>query len=121
GLGPTDTSLLDWYMGEAELVAGQDDMAIKSFEAAVQQTSTGGAGWIRELLSGARDPVTGLAHLDRQIPLVLAAMPADEANRWRERIERYYLLFGHVDRYLQIALAQHSGEGTWSPATYYVW
>lgn len=121
GLGPSDVSLLDWYRGEAELLAGQDDKAIASFEAAVMQVSTGGAGWVSELVLAAREPSNGLANMDRKIPEILEAMTAEEAARWREEIEQFYLLFGYVDRYLDITLEYQNELGMWSPATYYVW
>jgi len=111
---------LDWYFGEMYLSRQQDEMAISHFEAAVRGVGEPDTAWVREIVTGSRDPRTGQAFLDRQIPLVRQSAVADDAELW-SFLNHFYLLFGHLDRYLAIILDEEQDHSMWSQALYYVW
>ena len=58
-------------------------------------------------MTGARDPATGQAVLDRRIPQIVASMPKEEAappGRWHWRLIKWYLILGFLDRYFELIL-----------------
>jgi len=65
-----------WFIGDVNLVEKQDDIAIAHFEAFLKQKGLP-SNWVRELVTGARDPATGQAYLDRRIPQIVASMPEE--------------------------------------------
>jgi TolB-like protein len=93
-----------WSLGMVNLVERQDSSAITHFEASLQQQGYPDSSWVRELVTGARDPATGQAYLDRRIPEFIAAAPQVEAYNLRWNPNQWYLLFGFTDRYLEIIL-----------------
>ncbi len=93
-----------WSLGMVNLVERQDSSAITHFEAYLQQQGYPDSSWVRELVTGARDPATGQAYLDRRIPEFIAAAPQVEAYNLRWNPNQWYLLFGFTDRYLEIIL-----------------
>ena len=112
-LGGTDAK---WRIGELNLAEKQDDIAIAHFEAALEQNGLPDSTWVRELVSGARDPVTGQAYLDRRIPKIVASMPEENAYRWQLDLTEWYLFFGFLDRYFELILAADLTASTWSDA-----
>ncbi len=111
----------DWMLGEIELGRNRDQLAIENFEAAIRRAGSTDVAWVRLLINGARDPQSGQAHLDQQIPTVIQSMPFQEVNLSRDDLNRLYLFFGHLDRYFQIILELGPGQSTWSMVPYYVW
>ena len=93
-----------WSLGMVNLVERQDSSAITHFEAYLQQQGYPDSSWVRELVTGARDPATGQAYLDRRIPEFIATAPEAEAYTLRWNPNQWYLLFGFTDRYLEIIL-----------------
>jgi tetratricopeptide (TPR) repeat protein len=108
---------LDWYFGEMYLSQQQDEKAIDYFEAAVRSVGMSDATWVREIVTGGREPYTGQALLDRQIPVVIQSVPPDADLP----VMHLYLLLGHLDRYLEIILDEEQDHSMSSPAMYYVW
>jgi hypothetical protein len=108
---------LDWYFGEMYLCQQQDEKAIDYFEAAVRSVGMSDATWVREIVTGGREPHTGQALLDRQIPVVIQSVPPDADLPFMH----LYLLLGHLDRYLEIILDEEQDHSMSSPAMYYVW
>lgn len=111
---------MDWTLGEAYLEQNLDDAAIGYFETAVGESGGSDPSWVRSLITGARDPVLGQAHLDHQIPVILAATPSHEAELRRDDLNRLYLFLGHLDRYFDVIIEQGPGHSTWSNLPYYV-
>ncbi|MCH8249486.1 MAG: hypothetical protein IH913_07765, partial [Proteobacteria bacterium] len=105
----------NWESGEMNLVEKQDDIAIAHFEAYLRQRNSDSA-WVRELVTGARDPVTGQAYLDRRIPQIVASMPEEEAYRWQMDLTRWYLFLGFLDRYFELILDLDPTDSTWTDA-----
>jgi TolB-like protein len=103
-----------WQLGPVDLVEKQDDSAIVHFEAFAQLLDVDSA-WIRELVTAAREPVAGQAYLDRRIPQIIASMPKEDANLWRDFLTQWYLYFGFLDRYYEIIL-DFDLEATWTDA-----
>ena len=69
-------------------------------------------------MTGARDPATGQAYLDRRIPEFIAAAPEAEAYTLRWNPNQWYLLFGFLDRYFEIILDTDfdPADATWLDA-----
>lgn len=71
-------------------------------------------------MTGARDPVTGQAYLDRRIPQIIASMPEKNAYEMQESLTRWYLFFGFLDRYFELILAGDLTDSTWTDAQNFV-
>ena len=104
-----------WVIGAMNLVEKRDDIAITHFEAWLQQYDYPDTTWIRELVTGARDPVTGQAYLDSRIPQIVAAMPEEEAYDRQRTLTMWYLAFGFFDRYFELIL-NIDLDSTWTDA-----
>jgi TolB-like protein len=104
-----------WVLGEVNLVEKRDDIAIAHFEAYLEQDGLP-SNWVRELVSGARDPATGQAHLDRRIPQIVASMPEEDAYSWQLNLTRWYLVFGFLDRHFELILDLDLTDSTWTDA-----
>ncbi len=104
-----------WITGTENLVNGRDDIAIANFEASMKQNGLA-SDWVRELVTGARDPATGQAHLDRHIPDIVASMPAANAYNTRLSLEFWYVFFGFLDRYYELILEDEINDAEWSEA-----
>ncbi len=103
-----------WMLGEVTLVEKQDDIAIAHFEAWLQQYGYPDSSWVRELVTGARDPATGQAYLDRRIPQIVASMPEEEAYSWQQSLTKWYLFFGFLDRYFESILDLDLTDSAWT-------
>ena len=105
----------NWYISSVNLLEKRDDIAIAHFEAVVQQDGLS-SDWVRDLLTGARDPVTGPAYLDRRIPQILASMPEEKAAQWQRYLPYWYLFFGYLDQFLELILATEVTDSRWTDA-----
>jgi TolB-like protein len=107
-----------WSLGMVDLVEWRDDSGITHFETSLQQQGYPDPSWVRELVTGARDPATGQAYLDRRIPEFIAAAPEAEAYTLRWNPNQWYLLFGFLDRYFEIILDTDfdPADATWLDA-----
>jgi TolB-like protein len=115
-----DSNFRNWEIGEVNLVERRDDIAIVHFEAFLPQRNADSA-WVRELVTGARDPITGQAYLDRRIPEIVASMPAEEAYFWQMILTKLYLYHGFLDRYFELILDLDLTDSTWTDADVPVW
>jgi hypothetical protein len=106
----------NWAFGIVNLVDKQDEIAITHFEAWLKQNDYPNLTWVRELVTGARDPATGEAYLDRRIPQIVASMPEEEAYAWQLALTKWYLFFGFLDRYFELILANELTDKTWADA-----
>jgi TolB-like protein len=105
-----------WVIGNVNLVEKQDDTAITYFEASLQQQDYPDSSWVRDLVTGARDPATGQAYLDRRIPQIVASMPEEYAYAWQGDLISWYPLFGFLDRYFELILDLDLTDSTWTDA-----
>ena len=72
--------------------------------------------WVRETVTGARDPKTGQAYLDRRIPEIVDSMPKENAYLTRLILDIWYLQFGFIDRYYELILAHGLTDSSWTDA-----
>jgi tetratricopeptide (TPR) repeat protein len=110
------SSFANWLFGIVNLVEKRDDIAIAHFEADLQQYDYPDVTWVRELVTGARDPATGQAYLDRRIPEIIASMQEGEALEWQVMLTNWYQLFGFLDRHFEIILDLDLTDPTWTGA-----
>ena len=101
-LGSNNVLLL---IGELHLAEKRDEAAIEYYESFLQQNNYPDSAWVRELVSGARDPTTGQAYLDRRVPQIVASMPDEEAYNWQLALSIWNLHLGFLDRYFELILA----------------
>ena len=111
----------NWDIGQVNLVEKRDDIAIVHFEAYLQRHNYPDSTWVRELVTGARDPVTGQAYLDRRIPEIVASMPEEEAYGWQMDLTKWYLYLGFLDRYFELILDLDRTDSIWTDADDFVW
>jgi tetratricopeptide (TPR) repeat protein len=105
----------NWAKGAASLLNKQYDIAITYFEASLEEDGNR-SDWVRELVTGARDPATGQAYLDRRIPEIVASVPIESAYNARQTLKLWYVLFGYLDRYYELILEHDINDGEWSDA-----
>ena len=108
------------FIGRANLVNKRDDNAIDHIEASLQKYRIHDTNWIRELATGARDPATGQAYLDRRIPQIVASAPAEEASDLQRFLIFWYLDFGYLDPYFENIFDIALGSG-WADAETLIW
>jgi hypothetical protein len=112
---------VDWIIGVTRLLQGQDEEAIAYFESEVKRRGISDTAWVRDLISGSRDPAGGQSWLDARIPEVVAALPEEQQfDLWRALVP-WYLLFGYVDRYFEIIESLDLTSSTWTDADFFVY
>ena len=77
--------------------------------------------WVRDLVTGARDPATGQAYLDRRIPQIVASMPEEDSYGWQQDQIYWYLYFGFLDRYFELILALELTDSKWTDVQNFVY
>jgi TolB-like protein/DNA-binding winged helix-turn-helix (wHTH) protein/tetratricopeptide (TPR) repeat protein len=103
----------EWTIDGIYVAEKRDEAAIAQFVAYVRQLDTD-ATWVRELVTGARDPSSGQAYLDRRIPQLSTAMSKEDLNS-------LYLFFGFLDRYYELIFSMEPSESTWHNAGVHLW
>jgi len=101
------------YMTEIDLDEGRIELAIDKVENQFQGFGYADTSWVRELLVEGRKPDTGQAYLDQRIPEIVA-MHDEYTYAARQSLVRYYLLFGFLDRYIDIILESDSSSQSWT-------
>jgi TolB-like protein len=119
-LSQLDPNGANWFHGNVNLVAKQDDIAVAYYEAELERKGLPG-NWVRDLVTGARDPATGQAYLDRRIPEIIASMPEEDAYEWQLTLTMWYLFFGYLDRYFEFILDFDMTGSAWTDADDLVW
>ena len=104
------------FRGNINLLEKQDEIAMEYLVPCWQ-----GVTWVRELVTGARDPATGQALLDRLIPEIIASVPVEQSHSTWRHIVMWYPLFGFLDRYLEIMLDTIAADGIWSGVRTLAW
>ena len=110
-----NTNSTNWYVSTMHLLDKQDDAAIARFETFVENDGLP-SNWVRDLLTGARDPATGPAYLKRRIPQILATMPEQKAAQWRRYLPYFFLFFGYLDELYELILATDLTDSNWTDA-----
>jgi TolB-like protein len=105
----------EWDLGMAALFDQRDEDAIAHFEATQKRLGRRSA-WVRELVTGARNPKTGQVFLDQFIPQIIASVPEEIAFEARESLEEFYLPFGFLDRYFEVIFRFDPRAWEWSNA-----
>ncbi len=116
-----DPDFWGWTIEGVNLVENRDETTIAHFESWLQQHDYPDPTWFRELVTGARDPVSGQAYLDRRIPRIVASMAEDDQRRWQRGLTSLYLYFGFLDRQFELILATEPDDMTWHYAGTHVW
>lgn len=116
-----DPRPLAWYRGELALAEGDDERAIAWFEQDLANLGVEQRDWVRGLIVAGRHTETGAANLDSRIPAVQASLRRDVLTELAPRLERWYLLLGHLDRYLEIVLQVSPGAPDWADTEMHVW
>jgi tetratricopeptide (TPR) repeat protein len=101
------------YMAGIDLDEGRIGPAINKVETQFQGYEYADTSWVRDLLVEGRKPDTGQAYLDQRIPEIVA-MHDEYANPARQALVSYYLLFGFLDRYIDIILESNSSSHSWT-------
>ncbi len=116
-----DPSAWKWTMAGVNLAEGRDEIAIAHFESYLQQRDYPDSTWVRELVTNARDPVTGQAYLDRRIPEIVAALAELDEFDWQNGMTSFYLFFGFLDRHFELILATEPSDVRWHDAGIHLW
>lgn len=116
-----DPRSLAWYRGEFSLAGGDDEQAIFWFEQELQNLGIEPRDWLGELISAARRKDTGAASLTSGIQSVLESVNHENDPTFRPGLERWFLLLGHLDRYLEIILEATPRSPRWSDIEMHVY
>ena len=116
-----DPGFWKWTMEGVNLVENRDEAFIAHFESWLQQHDYPDPTWFRDLVTGARDPASGQAYLDRRIPQIVAAMAEVDEFDWHNGLTSLYLFFGYLDRHFELVLATEPGDSTWHIAGAHLW
>jgi TolB-like protein/DNA-binding winged helix-turn-helix (wHTH) protein len=116
-----DNDFAKWFVPAFELSLGRDESAIAHYEADLGRIGISDTAWVRDLITGARDPVTGQAYLESRIREVVESLPEKNASYWQFALDLWYLLFGFHDRYYEAILAAEPNAETWSGAAVNFW
>ena len=108
------------FIGIANSLEKRDDITIGVTEAWLQENGYPDSSWVRELVTGGRDPATGQAYLDRRIPQIVASVRAEHASYLQGILAYWYLYFGYLDRYFEI-IFDIALDSTWDDALGPVW
>ena len=117
-LDPADLAV---YRGDLSLAAGDYEQAIKYFETEFANLGIEPTDWVRELVFAASRPETGAASLDSGIRAVMASVDHAADPTFEAGLERWYLLLGHLDRYMEIILETPARSPRWSDIEMHVY
>jgi tetratricopeptide (TPR) repeat protein len=112
---------LDWYLGESFLGAKHDQAAIEHMEAYLRRHGDADPIWIEDLVIRGRDPAFGPAYFDERIPVIVQSVPPEILLGFQDSLARFYLLFGYLDRFFEIVLAEFPDDSAWTGVTMHVW
>ena len=99
-----------------DLADGRDDEAIGRYEVFFRNRGYADVSWVRELITGGRDPANGQAFLDRRIPEIVASMPTNHAYFMQQALVMWYLPLGFLDRFAELTLENSISDLVWNDA-----
>ncbi len=97
--------------------AALDDIDEKAIEAYMRRFDFPDTSWVRELITAGRSPATGQAYLDRRIPEIIASIAEGSGILSLQDLQRWYLIFGFLDRYFEIILDHDPNNSRWDHFT----
>ena len=110
-----------WFVPSVHLIEGRDEIAISQFEADLELNGISDTAWVRDLVNGARDPLTGQDYMDRRYSQIFASIPDEHALYGRFILRLFYLLFGFFDKFYEIIFAAEPNDQSWTDADVLVW
>ena len=116
-----DNAFAKWFVPAVHLIEGRDEIAIPQFEADLELNGISDTVWVRDLVNGARDPLTGQGYMDRRYSQILASMPDEQALYGRYYLTMFYLLFGFFDKYYEMIFAAGPNDQSATDADVFVW
>ncbi|MCH7821962.1 MAG: winged helix-turn-helix domain-containing protein [Proteobacteria bacterium] len=116
-----DNEFAKWFVAAFDLFEGRDGKAIARYEADLEIAGLSDTGWVRELITRGRDPVSGQAYLDRRIPEVIASLPEEYRYYWQFILVEWSLYFGFLDHYYETIFADGPNDKIWSRANILIW
>jgi tetratricopeptide (TPR) repeat protein len=116
-----DNAFASWFVPMFYLAVGRDESAIAHYEAELERAGISDSSWVRDLVTAARDPVSGKAYLDSHIPRVLASLPEEYVFEWQDWLSLWYLAFGFIDHKYENIFAAGPNRKIWSAAEVDVW
>lgn len=109
-----------WYVGDAHLSQGRDEIAIRSFEATLIQDGYIDTDWIKELINAGRNPEAGQSALDLAIPQIVNSAPDDISVNLATELTSWYLYFGFLDRYFELMQQEDLSKTNWTKGGEYL-
>lgn len=116
-----ENAFAKWFVPAFDLAEGRDDKAITYYEAGLERIGISDTEWVKELISGARDPLNGQAYLESRIPEIVASLPEVLASEWQINFDLWYLVFGFLDHYYEVLFEAGPDDKVWSQADIYMW
>jgi TolB-like protein len=101
------------HMTGIDIDEGRIELAFDRVETRFQGYGYADTSWVRDLLVEGRKPDTGQAYLDQRIPEIVA-MHDEYEHMARQSLVNYYLLFGFLDRYIDIILESNASSQSWT-------
>ncbi len=112
---------LDWYLGEAYLVRGEDELAIRHFEAALDQFGYTDKQWLSNTILDVQAHPESLEKLDQGVLLAKSRLQDESVSFIEPALNRWYFFFGFIDRYFQIIHEAIQDDLRWEAAQFYIW
>ena len=112
---------LDWYFGEMELYGNRDSAAVEYMKNSLRRQGFVDTTWLEDIVTRGRDPLSGQAYLDQQIPRIVESVPQNKREELHDDLNRLYLLYGYLDRYFDIILEHLPADFAWTGVDMYVW
>ena len=100
-----------WELGNLNLEAKRDEIAITYFESALRNRNLP-TEWVRRLVVRGRDPATGQAHVDHLLSQLEVPFPFV----YSEGYSRFYLALGFLDRFFEVISELGVSDPGWSSA-----
>ncbi len=116
--GPTDW---EWTIAGAYLANGDDEAAIRYFEALLHHYGYMDTAWVRETVTATRDPEYGRAALDRRIQEFGTILSENDGFYWKGELINWYLYFGYADRYMELLFEAYPMEDSWNYINEHTW
>ena len=110
-----------WFVPSVNLIAGRDEIAISQFRADLDSHGASDSSWVNDLITGARDPLTGQEYMDRRYSEILESLPHDDVYYARMTLSTMYLLLGFTDRYYDMIFAADPNDQFTTDAEVFVW
>jgi TolB-like protein len=116
-----DEGFASWFVPDVHLIEGRDEIAISQYEASLGRAGISDTTWIRGLIKDARDPIDGLANVNRHIKQVLASIPDEQFYFIQGVMSSWYLPLGYLDEYYERLFAYGPNDQMATDADIWFW